>query len=651
MSKFRIDKVGAIWICRCSFYDRAWPKEAGFRWNPIDKIWWTPQANVAARLMKEEEGKAVIEVDDAKHKLREAMIATSSASAADIEIPTNAGNIYLPYQCAGVAGLLNRTNCLLADDPGLGKTIQVCGLINLVDTIRKVLIVCPLSLSINWRKELRKWLVRPYNVAIFNSLTFMPQHADISIIHYDVLLKHVEALRSISWDLVVADECHLLKNQAARRTRSLLGIDTRTANAENERNKKKYDEDLDNHRRWPGDCKHPVRKPVVYPLTPVRGTRNVFLTGTPLPNRPKEGWPIFHHLDPVEFKSHTRYKALYCGATEFEVVDEETGQERTVYDDSGHSNLGALQKVLRGTIMIRRLKKDVLKELPAKRRCIIEIPHGHKAIVEAELAAYLGTQEEIKRIREEARTAKEKDNQAEYALAVSRLKKAKVAAFELIARQRHETGTATLPYLIDHLQSIIEEGEKVIVFMHHVDLIEAIMARFGKKCVALYGKISAAPSGALGGISPRQANVDRFQNDPSCMMIVGNYGPMGMGWTLTAANRVVAGELDWVPGNMTQAEDRAHRIGQHDMVLVEHLVLQGSLAAYMAQKVVEKQEVQTAALDTDVPDFDIIGAFGASVAAGDVEAVASASQAPAVALSRPVQQPAPFEAEQDDFDW
>ena len=637
MSNVRIDKVGEAWVCRCSFVDRHIPKEAGFRWNPTDKIWFTLSAMVAARLMDKPAGRAVQQLDDAKYKLREAMVATSAAADADLEIPTKPGNVYLPYQRAGIAGLFHRANCLLADDPGLGKTIQVCGLMNVVSEIRKVLIVCPLSLSLNWQKELRKWLVERYHIAIFNASMFLPERVDISIIHYDVLLKHVQALRSVQWDLVVADECHLLKNPTAQRTRSLLGIDARTANWENMRNEKKYEEGVALHKRYPGEYPHPVRKPIVYPLAPVLGKRNVFLTGTPIPNRPKELWPIAHHLDPVEFKSHNKYNAMYCGASEVDI-----GDGQTVYDDSGHSNLGALQQVLRGTIMIRRLKKDVLKDLPAKRRCVIEIPHNAKATVEAELAAYLARQEEIRKIRDEAKAAKGKDNQAEYAAAVSKLKTAKVAAFELIAKQRHETGIATLPYLLDHIQSIIEEGEKVIVFMHHVDLIKAIAAKFGNKSVAIFGEVSAAQ---------RQLNVDRFQTDPTCKVVVGNYGPMGTGWTLTAANRVVAGELDWVPGNMTQAEDRAHRIGQKEMVLVEHLVLQGSLAAYMATKVVEKQEVQTAALDTEIPDIDPVASDpGAQAGPEPPRRMVSTTPEPQ-APPQPSWGPIPGDAEQVDFEW
>src|SRR5262249_37628078 len=95
----------------------------------------------------------------------------------------------------------------------------------------------------------------------------------------------------------------------------------------------------------------------------------------------------------------------------------------------------------------------------------------------------------------------------------------------------------------------------------------------------------------------RQAAVDAFQTDPNVKLFVGSITAAGVGITLTAASHVVFAELDWVPGNVSQAEDRCHRIGQTDSVLVQHLVLEGSLDATMAQRIVDKQDVIDRALD------------------------------------------------------
>jgi SWI/SNF-related matrix-associated actin-dependent regulator 1 of chromatin subfamily A len=89
----------------------------------------------------------------------------------------------------------------------------------------------------------------------------------------------------------------------------------------------------------------------------------------------------------------------------------------------------------------------------------------------------------------------------------------------------------------------------------------------------------------------KQQSVDRFQRDPKCKLFVGSITAAGVGITLTAASYVLFAELDWRPAMVAQAEDRLHRIGQKESVLVQHVVFDGSLDANMAKKIVEKQEI------------------------------------------------------------
>jgi hypothetical protein len=100
----------------------------------------------------------------------------------------------------------------------------------------------------------------------------------------------------------------------------------------------------------------------------------------------------------------------------------------------------------------------------------------------------------------------------------------------------------------------------------------------------------------------RQAAVDAFQNDPAVKVFIGSITAAGVGITLTASSHVIFAELDWVPGNISQMEDRAHRIGQTETVLVQHIVLQDSLDCRMAHLLVEKQAVIDSALDTNHPE-------------------------------------------------
>jgi hypothetical protein len=103
-------------------------------------------------------------------------------------------------------------------------------------------------------------------------------------------------------------------------------------------------------------------------------------------------------------------------------------------------------------------------------------------------------------------------------------------------------------------------------------------------------------------VASRQAAVEAFQNDPSCRLIIGSIGAMGVGLTLTASSHVIFAELDWTPANVTQAEDRAHRIGQLESVLVQHLVVKGSLDARMVELLIQKQEIADLALDEETLD-------------------------------------------------
>jgi SWI/SNF-related matrix-associated actin-dependent regulator 1 of chromatin subfamily A len=141
----------------------------------------------------------------------------------------------------------------------------------------------------------------------------------------------------------------------------------------------------------------------------------------------------------------------------------------------------------------------------------------------------------------------------------------------------------------EHVLGLLDSVDKVVVMAHHhdvVDILTEALAEYG--VVSLTGRDNQAD---------RQTSIDRFQDHPEVRVFVGSIQAAGIGITLTAASTVVFAELDWVPGNMSQAEDRCHRIGQTDSVLVQHVVLDGSIDARLAKTLVEKQAVITMAID------------------------------------------------------
>jgi len=104
----------------------------------------------------------------------------------------------------------------------------------------------------------------------------------------------------------------------------------------------------------------------------------------------------------------------------------------------------------------------------------------------------------------------------------------------------------------------------------------------------------------------RQQAVDNFQNNDNCRVFIGSITAAGVGITLTAASTVIFAELDWVPGNLTQAEDRCHRIGQHDSVLVQHIIYENSVDAYLAQKIVAKQDIIEQVVDMEEDVLNVL---------------------------------------------
>jgi SWI/SNF-related matrix-associated actin-dependent regulator 1 of chromatin subfamily A len=490
----------------------------------------------------------------AEHRKAEAekavAVAASRAAEADLEVPAPEGLEYLPFQRAGIAYAMARPAVLIGDDMGLGKTVQAAGLINADSTVRRVLVVCPASLRLNWQRELERWLVRPATISIATTAG-LPE-TDVVIANWDILSKLRPLIDAVAWDLAIFDESHFGKTETAQRTIAAFGR---------------------RGRRRSGS------KPAVPEIPGIRARRRLCLTGTPIPNRPIEIWPMLHYLDPANWKSFWAFAKRYCGA-----YDNGYG-----WDLTGASNLEELQERLRSTLMVRRLKGQVLTELPAKRRQVVELPaNGCQRFVDAENEAWAAHRQEI----EEAEAAVELSKAGapgDYEEAVARLRKAHQIAFSEISRARHDTAVAKTPAVAEFVRDQLEGGDQSVVIMaHHHDVVRILAEELGSfGVVVLTGETPMAE---------RQQAVDRFQAGEA-RVFIGGILAAGVGLTLTRASWVVFAELDWVPGNVTQAEDRCHRIGQTESVLIQHVVLQDSLDANMANTLVAKQTVIDRALD------------------------------------------------------
>lgn len=483
--------------------------------------------------------------DDAEAARRAAIRDASRASDGAPSYPAPDGLTRYPFQNAGVEFSMGKMGVLIGDEPGLGKTNQAIGVIDACSA-QSALIICPASLKLNWERELSMWMTRKLSVGIAHSGKTWPDR-QIVVINYDILGAFDAKIKARQWDVLVLDEAHYVKQAKSRRAKMIFG-----------------------------NRNEGIRK--------IEAKRRIALTGTPIPNRPVELWPIVHFLNPEEWNSWPSFARRYCGASE--------GSFSNV---KGATNLEELQRRLRETVMVRRLKADVLKELPPKTRQLMVLPStGAEHQIAAEMSSYTGMKSRIAELRARFELSKASPVDGDHTKAVAALREGVAAAFAEMARMRKAVAIAKLPALLDHLDSALESSPKVVCFVHHREVHDAVSHHYEGVC-----------SGIIGGdkVEDRQAAVDAFQTDDKIKVFVGSIGAAGVGITLTASSHVVMGELDWVPGNMTQAEDRCHRISQRDNVLAQWIVLEGSLDSKMAKTIMQKADIIDRALDrkTDAP--------------------------------------------------
>jgi len=394
------------------------------------------------------------------------------------------------------------------------------------------LVICPASLRINWKREAEKWLISKPEIGIVLDGKNYPD-GDLIICNYEILGKH-ESIKATKWDIIIADESHYCKGKS-QRTKNTLSL---------------------------------------------RSDRWVFLTGTPILNRPAEIWNIAHKCAPKLFPNWWGFAKRYCDMKETPFG----------MDTRGASNLGELNQKL-STFMIRRKKVDVLKDLPPKRRQIIELPPTKemRIVLDRENMQWKVHEETMARLVARRDQAALLNDEQEYRGAANELKQAYKVAFGDMAKVRQEVALAKLPLCIAHIKDLLESVDKILVFCRHKAVAANLMEElkdFG--AVVLMGDTA---------MNERQKAVDAMQNDPKCRVFVGSIQAAGVGITLTAASTVVFVEPDWTPALLSQCEDRSWRYGQKNSVLVQHLVLEASLDSHMLKQVMAKQEIIDQAID------------------------------------------------------
>lgn len=291
----------------------------------------------------------------------------------------------------------------------------------------------------------------------------------------------------------------------------------------------------------------------------IKGKKRIALTGTPIPNRPIELQTVAGYLDPENYGDFFSFAKRYANAHRNDFG----------WDFSGSSNLEELRERLRSTILLRREKDAILPDLPEKRRQIIVLPSDNYDRVLAEEKKVASLEEASKIIE-----------------------KGESVSFENISQVRHNTALAKVPDVINHLLNSVDDDEPVVVFAHHRDVVEKIAEGLkDHTVVTVHGGHST---------KERTASVDAFMNSKA-RFFIGTIGAAGVGLTLTRASLCVFAEASFVPGELDQAEDRLHRITQKNAVLIQYLVVSGSIESKLIELVVKKKRISTKVLDTYLP--------------------------------------------------
>ncbi|KAM1742064.1 hypothetical protein ACFX12_012104 [Malus domestica] len=487
-------------------------------WYAKERLWMfpIPSLSSAEKVLHETSG-VNIEVENLDPLVHRAIAAASVVPDLRDQydrIPRCIESKLLAFQREGVRFILQHGGrALLADEMGLGKTLQAIAFASCVRDCWPVLIITPSSLRLQWASMIQQWLNIPSSdilvvlsqcggsnksgFTIVSSNAKGTIHLDglFNIISYDVVPKIQNLLMASEFKVVIADESHFLKNAQAKRTSASL----------------------------------PVIKRAQYAI---------LLSGTPALSRPIELFKQLEALYPDVYKSVHEYGNRYCKGGTFGLYQ-------------GACNHEELHNLMKATVMIRRLKNDVLSELPVKRRQQVFLDLAEKDM--KQINAFFRELEVVKGKIKACQSKEEVDS-------------LKFTEKNLINKIYTDSAEAKIPTVLDYLGTVMEAGCKFLVFAHHQSMIDSIYQFLLKKkvgCIRIDGSIPTVA---------RQAYVTEFQEKDSIKAAVLSIKAGGVGLTLTAASTVIFAELSWTPGDLIQAEDRAHRIGQVSSVNIYYLL-------------------------------------------------------------------------------
>lgn len=412
---------------------------------------------------------------------------------------------------------------LLADEMGLGKSIQVLYWCFKMRRTRPVIIVCPASLKWNWEREAMHHLGMAAEVLNGRKPPkrghFRVNHLPILIINYEILDAWIDYLVALKPKVLIFDEAHYIQNRLSLRFKAL--------------------------KRLVDEAQIPYR---------------IALTGTPLTNRPAELWTTLNVLRPEVYVSFVEFCWKY---TTPKMV-------RGKWEFLGARNTAELHAELKMICMIRRLKKDVAKELPEKIREIVVLDLPNRKEYDYAVENFLQW------VREEFGASR-----AIKAGKQERLTKVGYLLRLVVKLKRH--------MVLEWIENFLAESdEKLVFFSMHSKMIHWLYSHFEESAVIIDGTVTGRS---------RQEAVDAFQTNRHTRLSLCNPRAAGVGITMHAASNVCYGDFPWTPGTLKQGEDRVHRIGQTKQCYIWFLAARLTIEEKLCNLLGGKQEILDQVLD------------------------------------------------------
>jgi hypothetical protein len=460
---------------------------------------------------------------------------------------TPAGLELMPHQgqlvAAAAAG--HRT-FLLADEPGLGKTAQALLAAEAANAY-PLLVVVPNVVKTNWAREAARWAPHRPATVVQGDGEAVDGFADIVVLNYEVLDRHMGWLGDFGFRGMVVDEAHFMKNKTSQRSQNVLALSGR------------------------------IRSRTDRPLL-------MALTGTPLINDIDDFRAIWQFLGWIDDS-----KPLD------ELMDALEGTGLTPADRSFYA---AARQCVIDLGIVRRRKLDVAADIPARRIADLPVELDERAgrsirAAERDLAGRMVARYKTALANRSSDVGAEGiDHDLVRRVARSELKEATTAqSGENVFTMMRRIGQAKAELAADYAAQLARSAGKVVFFAKHVDVMDAAEEIFARQGVRF--------SSIRGGQTPtaRQANVEAFVNDPDVAVAVCSLTAAGVGLNLQVASNIVLAEMSWTDAEQTQAIDRSHRIGQAEPVTAWRIIAAQTIDARIAGLIDSKAGLAARALD------------------------------------------------------